>query len=205
MRAFREEEKEQITHSLIEIGKKRFAAQGLKKTSIKELTDAVGIAQGSFYLFFHSKEEFYFYICEQEEQTIKQEILKETSKEDMLTEERFVDILLKGLALIDANPIIKRLYFEDERSLLLRKLPKEVMEKHMKEDEHALFPLFMKLKEQKKAKSLPIELFGSVIRSFFLLMLHKHEIGEHLYDETAHFYALALSKQLFSDDVINHD
>lgn len=203
MRAFREEEKEQIIQSLIDIGKKRFAAQGLKKTSIKELTDAVGIAQGSFYLFFHSKEEFYFYICEQEERTIKQAILQETIKENTLTEERFADILLKGLALIDANPIIKRLYFEDERSLLLRKLPKDVIEKHSKEDEHALLPLFMKLKEQQTAKDLPIELFGSVIRSFFLLMLHKNEIGEHLYNETAHFYALALSKQLFSGGV-NH-
>lgn len=203
MRAFREEEKEQIIQSLIDIGKKRFAAQGLKKTSIKELTDAVGIAQGSFYLFFHSKEEFYFYICEQEERTIKQAILQETIKENTLTEERFADILLKGLALIDANPIIKRLYFEDERSLLLRKLPKDVIEKHSKEDEHALLPLFMKLKEQQTAKDLPIELFGSVIRSFFLLMLHKNEIGEHLYNETARFYALALSKQLFSGGV-NH-
>jgi hypothetical protein len=53
-----------------------------------------------------------------------------------------------------------------------------VLEKHLHEDQHALFPLYIKFTEHEKADALSIEVFGSVIRSFFLLMLHKHEIGD---------------------------
>lgn len=56
-KAFTEEEKEQIRERLVEEGLIRFKEKGLKKVSIKELTDAVSIAQGGFYTFFESKED----------------------------------------------------------------------------------------------------------------------------------------------------
>ena len=57
-KAFSEEEKELIHDRLREVGLKLFAERGIKKLSIKEITQEVGIAQGGFYTFYKSKEDF---------------------------------------------------------------------------------------------------------------------------------------------------
>lgn len=55
-KAFTEEEKEAIRRRLQEEGLKQFKEKGLKKVSVRELTQAAGIAQGGFYTFYESKE-----------------------------------------------------------------------------------------------------------------------------------------------------
>ncbi len=69
------EEKARIT--LLQEGRKAFARDGLRKRNIAGLTRAVGIAQGSFYLFFTSKEDLYFEVLEEEEVKIKQSLQNE--------------------------------------------------------------------------------------------------------------------------------
>ena len=66
-KTFTGKEKEIIRKTLITKGRELFSKYGLKKTSITELTNSAGIAQGTFYNFFESKEELYFEILEQEE------------------------------------------------------------------------------------------------------------------------------------------
>ncbi|MDO4333266.1 MAG: TetR/AcrR family transcriptional regulator [Eubacteriales bacterium] len=55
-KAFTEEEKEAIRRRLQDEGLKQFKEKGLKKVSVRELTQAVGIAQGGFYTFYENKE-----------------------------------------------------------------------------------------------------------------------------------------------------
>lgn len=55
-KAFTEAEKEAIRRRLQDEGLKQFKEKGLKKVSVRELTQAVGIAQGGFYTFYESKE-----------------------------------------------------------------------------------------------------------------------------------------------------
>ncbi|MEV0382995.1 TetR/AcrR family transcriptional regulator [Nonomuraea sp. NPDC050643] len=57
--AFTADDRDRITASLLATGEELFAAQGLKKTSLDELVAPAGIAKGSFYAFFESKEELY--------------------------------------------------------------------------------------------------------------------------------------------------
>src|SRR5699024_11776025 len=73
-RGFNDYEKQVITDSLLEQGKILFSKFGFRKTSIHEITKNVGIAQGTFYKFFNSKEELYFVILEMEEEKIKEEL-----------------------------------------------------------------------------------------------------------------------------------
>lgn len=56
--AFTDEEMKQIRSKLITAGIRLSRELGLHKMSIEKLTEAVGIAKGSFYLFFGSKEDF---------------------------------------------------------------------------------------------------------------------------------------------------
>jgi len=57
--AFTSDEKARIAGTLVDAGEQLFAAQGLKKTSLDELVRPAGIAKGSFYAFFDSKESLY--------------------------------------------------------------------------------------------------------------------------------------------------
>ncbi|MCJ8012272.1 TetR/AcrR family transcriptional regulator [Paenibacillus sp. KQZ6P-2] len=66
-----EYEKQEITNSLIEQGKILFSELGFQKTSINEITKKVGIAPGTFYKFYNSKEELYFEILEREEDQLR--------------------------------------------------------------------------------------------------------------------------------------
>lgn len=56
--AFTEEEAKRIKQELILAGIRLSKELGLQKMSVEKLTAAVGIAKGSFYLFFDSKEDF---------------------------------------------------------------------------------------------------------------------------------------------------
>ena len=57
--AFTSDEKARIACTLVDTAEQLFAAQGLKKTSLDELVRPAGIAKGSFYAFFDSKESLY--------------------------------------------------------------------------------------------------------------------------------------------------
>ena len=58
--AFSEEERSQITEQLLDTATHLFSTQGLRKTSLEELTAPAGIAKSSLYAFFDSKEDLYF-------------------------------------------------------------------------------------------------------------------------------------------------
>ncbi|MFI6498207.1 TetR/AcrR family transcriptional regulator [Nonomuraea typhae] len=60
--AFTPEEKERIARTLLHTGEELFTTQGLKKTSLDDLVGPAGIAKGSFYAFFDSKESLYLEI-----------------------------------------------------------------------------------------------------------------------------------------------
>ena len=62
--AFTDEELEHIRSALIQAGIRLGKELGLQKMSVEKLTAAVGIAKGSFYMFFGSKEDFILEVAE---------------------------------------------------------------------------------------------------------------------------------------------
>ena len=56
---FTEKEQEKIREELFLAGIKLIKEHGIQKTTVDKLTRSCGIAKGSFYLFYSSKEEAY--------------------------------------------------------------------------------------------------------------------------------------------------
>ena len=52
MPRFSENEKERISNKLLTEGERLFTIHGIKKVTIDDLTEAVGIAKASFYTFY---------------------------------------------------------------------------------------------------------------------------------------------------------
>lgn len=183
-RGFNEHEKEFIKNALIEQGKILFGKFGFQKTSILEITKSVGIAQGTFYNFFKSKEELYFFILEMEEKEIKEQFASIDIFEKNEPKKEIKSILRNMMQTVETNPLIRDLYFGDNMEILLKKLPPESLEKHFKNDADSLLPLLEKWKSEGIILEVNPEIIAGVLRSLFVLTLHQKEIGEEVYQET---------------------
>ena len=62
--AFTDYETEQLHKALLKETRRCAVTLGMKKTSVDQLTKAVGIAKGSFYKFYESKEMLFFAVLE---------------------------------------------------------------------------------------------------------------------------------------------
>jgi len=181
----------------MENGKRLFTSYGLKKTSIADITRAAGIAQGSFYNFFDSKEELYFDILEAEEQTMKEKLLNELKPLENCPREYLRKMLLRSLEMVENYPLMAQLYLENTREILVRKLPDNRMEEHFNRDHAHFLPLIKMWQSQGLLREGKLETITGLIRALMLLSLHKQEIGEAVYSDT-----IALLIDLVSDGLV---
>lgn len=183
-RGFNEKEKNLITQALIEQGKKLFSQYGFHKTSIREITQRVGIAQGTFYKFFQSKEALYFTILEQEEEKIKKQLAQIDFFQDNTPKEAIKQTLLLLIKTVEANPLIRDLYFGNHLQQILKKLPPETLEKHFNQDTDSLTLFIDQWKKEGITITQDPEIVAGIFRSLFLLTLHQQEIGANIYEDT---------------------
>jgi AcrR family transcriptional regulator len=193
-RGFNEQEKLGIKQSLMNEGRILFSQYGLKKTSIIELAEAAGIASGSFYTFFNSKEELYFEILEKEEEVIKSEFVKYDFKGTGSPKQAMKYLIKQTFTMIDENPLFNKLLFDNNHDALLRKLPVEKLEAHMKKDTDMVRLVATKWKEAGIIRDIDEDVLAGLFRALFAMSLHKKEIGEKVYPQTL---------ELLTDFIIN--
>lgn len=199
-RPFSTEEKERIISLLLEKGKDLFSQYGLKKTGVAEIAKAVGIAQGSFYLFFNSKEELYFKVLEMEEEEIRGKFIEGLMDGRKMNREKFKDFLRRALKVFYENPLIRRLWVEKEIDTLLERLPREMLDKHTIRDTDALAPLIMHWQNEGSMVDDSPEVLAGVIRSLFFLPLHRDEIGEDIFPRVVDLYVEFIANGLIKED-----
>jgi len=183
-RGFTEQEKERIHQILLKEGKILFGRFGLKKTSIIELAKAAGIAPGSFYAFFPSKEELFFEIIEKEEEVIKQEFMKFDISKAQDPKQAMKQLLLKTFTKIEENTLLSQLLLENNHDTLLRKLPREKLEAHFKKDSSMVELIAAKWEETGMIREIDSDVLAGLFRALFTMSLHKKEIGEGVYPQT---------------------
>lgn len=183
-RKFDEHEKERIHSQLLTQGKWLFETHGLRKTSVSDLTKAAGIAQGSFYLFYASKEELYFDILQQLEEQIRVDMVSKHFSSGILTRASFKQFLKDSLDLMETYPLIRQLYNEEIMETFVRKLPDKLLEQNFTGDADYLLPMIIQAQEQGYMAQKNPETIVSLLRSIILLSLQKRTIGEAHYENT---------------------
>ncbi|MDF2715781.1 MAG: TetR/AcrR family transcriptional regulator [Paenibacillus sp.] len=191
---FNESEKQWIRQKLLEEGKRSFETFGLRKTSVDQLTKATGIAQGSFYLFFNSKEELFYELLLVEEAIIRDKLLQSANGEEGVTKESIRRFMMDSFRLMSENALIRNMYFEGELEQLIRKLPQELLERNFTEDQDAMTHVVRNWQQAGILKDTKPKLIVSMFRALVLLSLHKKEIGEAVYSDT-----IALLVQVLAD------
>lgn len=179
---FTEKEKEIIRNTLIQKGRELFSIYGLRKTSITELTKTAGIAQGTFYTFFDSKEELYFDILKLEESESEQ-FMEDILKSSHSTKEAIKKIIKGTFELFETNPIIHRLYDSRDYELMVRKLSPEKLENHQKEDTIRVLNMINLHSNKNEMINTRPEVIAGLLKAIIILYFHQDEIGREIYPE----------------------
>ena len=88
--AFTEEEMTKLRHELILAGIRLSRELGLQRMSVEKITSAVGIAKGSFYIFFDSKEDFILEIADYANRETKKMLLAALNGRRQMSAHEFI-------------------------------------------------------------------------------------------------------------------
>lgn len=182
-KAFSDHEKEAIRRQLYDKGQQLFALYGLKKTSVDDLVQAVGISKGAFYLFYGSKEELLFDILEQIEAELQTSVLTFATSKAANARQTVRDLLSHFLIQWDAYPLLKN-FRQEDFMLLVRKLPAEKVQHHVDRDEAFITNFQTKLAQEGIPMQAPPQVVANLVKSLFFVGLHRNDLGEENYRET---------------------
>ncbi len=180
--AFSEYEKEIIHRQLIDKGRTLFERHGLRKTTVEEITKAVGISKGAFYKFFPSKEELYMQILEDLEDTFHTNILEAAANPGEDAHGHVAQLLRDVLLSMDSFPILKN-FDRTEYDYLVRKIPAERVQQHLQNDDAFMVEFIQRIERDGTTVSASPVLIGNLTKGLFFLSLHREDLQDIAYDE----------------------
>ena len=180
-KSFTEKEDKQIREALMKKGQELFSTIGLRKTTVDDLVKSAGIAKGSFYKFFPSKEILYLEILEEIESNVRTSMAAANLEGKELSRESLKAFLSDIVTSIDKNPILLKMFDEKALELIMRKIPQERIEQHMENDSKWFAGLFKSWKEEGYLPNTDEDVFSALFRSIFILFTQKEAIGKDLF------------------------
>lgn len=122
--------RDRVRIQLLETGFELIKQHGMKKTSVSDIAKKTGIATGTFYNFFPSKEEFIYQLVVYKRQSVKA-AFEELTAEGKADREKFRQYLCR--IYLEDNDVFQ--YLSDEEADILRSRWKEEYWKNEKNDE----------------------------------------------------------------------
>jgi AcrR family transcriptional regulator len=176
---FSEIEKQLIKKRLLVEGKELFENYGIKKTSVDKIVDQVGIAKGSFYNFYASKESMvYDLIMDIEIKMHKDEM---DNLHDFLKKYKFPEALKytvwKSLRYMDEEPLL--LIHNDPQLLyeIWSKSSKEEKERGACHDQNRVLDFVDAAKQMGYKLTVPDTVLNASLMSFFMIFVNQNMIG----------------------------
>jgi len=127
MSGFGDDERERIRDALLDAGSELFARYGLDKTTVGELADSAGIATGSFYTFFDSKERLYYEVLMERAEDAFARMTATVEAADG-PEEGTRAFLHEAIAIVEEDPLMRNLVYGNERERLVRAIPDDELD-----------------------------------------------------------------------------
>lgn len=195
-RAFSPTEKTVLTARLLQVGREHFTRFGLKKTNVGELCDAIGIAKGSFYLFFETKELLFAAVLAEVEAEIRQKLLTELEARRADPRQMVRYLVESPLRLLAQEPLLNFLANPEEFQLLMSRMPPEVVH-HNQEDDEAFFgKILASWQAEGILKPIPVPHITGALRAMLGLNLQRKLIGEEAFEPVLKLFVDGLMLQL---------
>lgn len=169
----------------MEVGLELFERYGLNKTSICDLTEAVGISKASFYDFFNSKGDFFMRIYEQERTKAH---LFYRKKYDNQPASVPVGDLVGGYArdmrdILVQRPILNIMYEFKGLDLISEKQARESLLDYNRQMNEAMAEMIQGWMDKRGTFSISGRIIAEMLRSLNFLRWHDYAIGYDVYDE----------------------
>lgn len=182
-RALTETEREAIRARLVEAGRELFARYGLKKTTVEELAHAAGVAKGTFYLIFPSKETLYGQVLFQEITRMTARLVERSFQATNDMREALVRFQEEVVSLIENDEIVRALA-ADPRELAHFLAGHPDLQEYQARAMEALAPLFGRIQKAQQAEEIiegdVAEIFA-VLGIIKFLPLYRQHIAPDLY------------------------
>ncbi len=180
-RIFSVKDKTAIREALIDAGAERFRRYGLRRTNVEELARAAGIAKGTFYHFFPSKEDLCMEIFDREERAAAGRI------ESILASHRdpretVRSLLAYAVQFARSESLLTALQETGEYAVLARGVGRELLSRHLDRDVELGRRLLDDLRAKGAECAVEPELLAGVFRAMVLLTLHEGEVGSKIFD-----------------------
>ena len=134
MPRFSSKEKNIIKERLFNAGEQLFVQYGIRKVTIEDLTKAAGIAVGSFYSFFESKESLYLEINIKKQNELLSSLERELLTYKKLMPKDFAKKVTKRLiGKYSCEPILTMLDIETW-NYITRKVSSQLLQQHTEQD-----------------------------------------------------------------------
>lgn len=182
-KAFTEQEKEIIRAQMREKAKQLFEKQGIKKTSVDELAQAVGISKGAFYLFYASKEELFMEVLEGLETDFRARIFDVSIHPRKDARHLLAKLFKEALLTWDEYPLLKNLGRADYE-YLARKLPPQRIQAHANRDDEFVEEFIKRIKRKGIAIKVSPRVISNLMKSLFFVSLHRDDLGASSYVES---------------------
>ena len=194
-KAFSEHERRIIQTQLKEEAQQCLLTRGMRKTTVDELVRRVNIPKGTFYLFYPSKEMLFFDVLMSFHDQVQADLLEQMQAMGTpLTQQNATELIFRLFKKVDGS-FLATFMTSGELGLLMRKLPPEIALEHAKTDDFSMerFLSFLPI----EADGNRIRIFSAALRALFLTTLHKHEIGEDVFDDALRVMLTGVIGQLF--------
>ena len=193
-KSYSDQEREYIVKRLKEEAAKCLSQYGVRRTTVDEMVQRVGIPKGTFYLFYKSKELLLFEVIQDQHEAINKELSDALSKlADMgFSADTVTDLIFEFFKKTEEMPILK-LLDTDEVELLVRKLPREVVEAHFQDDTDTIEQMLSMFPMK---KNLDVKVVSAAFHAVYFATLHKNDIGEENYDEALRLLIYGIVTQM---------
>lgn len=182
--------RDRVRTQLLETGFELIKQYGMKKTSVSGIAKKTGIATGTFYSFFPSKEEFIYQLVVYKRQSVKA-AFEELTAEGKADRERFRQYLRR--IYFEDNDVFQ--YLSDEEIDILKSRWKEEYWKNKKNDEQTSQWIFECLSGLKKDVNWKV--FANFTKSISLIRHGKDKLYGEEYETTIEMFIDAIINYLF--------
>lgn len=204
-RHFEEEDREAIRSGLLERGTELFSRYGFKKTNVDEVARLAGVSKGSFYSFFDTKEDFFVEILLETERHIRAILEENLFTGRLPVKEAFVDALSRQLLYLQDTPVLHILTRPEDYFFLFRKLDSAQMERLFAADEEYVIHLLQEARKYTPVRDVDPSVLTGAMRGISLMVLHRKEIGDPVFEESLKLILTATAEYLFPKETRNDD
>ena len=181
-REFNEHERDYIRKMLIKKALEFMNTIGIKKTTVEDITRAVGISKGAFYKFYSTKEELFFEAFESIEEQVKANVMKYLININSFSKENLKKVVKQIVYHKDTLAMIEIMNNSDLYNMLQR-IDTDSVSRHFTNDTAYVEELFSFLQTKGVKVNKPADEFSAYLRTIFGLILQKQIIGEQYLDK----------------------